>query len=371
MTRTASKPAPSNTANDKLRMQTRPHLIHLANDGALLSDGPDANTAADIEKLILEDMPRQMKRWAKKRVMLYAHGGVVDADSAVRHAMRNAPLFLKEQIYPLFFIWRSDPISSLQFTWEDLWNTLKPKAILSEDQIDGFLEWLAPRAGVKVLWDQMKDNATKATINPKGGARLVAGLLGQLMASVPGLELNLVGHSAGGIFHAPLTQLVTSAADKPINTGPLKGETGLGLKLKTIQLWAPGSTLALCKQTYWPAIQAGAVQQFALYTLSDKTERDDVCANLYRKSVLYLVSNALENPPRKPGVTTPEPLLGLTRDAADDADMQAILAQPNTEWIVATESNPAEPDAKSAARNHSHFDDEPITIRTTIDKMLS
>ena len=35
-----------------------------------------------------------------------------------------------------------------------------------------------------------------------------------------------------------------------------------------------------------------AIARFALFTLSDDVERDDNCANIYHKSLLYLISDA-------------------------------------------------------------------------------
>jgi hypothetical protein len=57
---------------------------------------------------------------------------------------------------------------------------------------------------------------------------------------------------------------------------------------------------------YLPAIESGRVGRFALFTLftlTDRAEREDDCARLYNKSLLYLVSNALEETPRIPLVS--------------------------------------------------------------------
>ena len=57
------------------------------------------------------------------------------------------------------------------------------------------------------------------------------------VAADPTIELHLVGHSAGAIFHAPLVQLLTSRGN--IKAGALKGVQGFGLPIKTCTLWAP------------------------------------------------------------------------------------------------------------------------------------
>ena len=80
--------------------------------------------------------------------------------------------------------------------------------------------------------------------------------------------------------------------------------------------WAPACTLELFDEVYKPLCESGAIRAFDLYTLDDATERDDDCANIYHKSLLYLVSGAFETKPPHPALPTGWfALLGLERDA--------------------------------------------------------
>ena len=55
----------------------------------------------------------------------------------------------------------------------------------------------------------------------------------------------------------------------------------------------------------------------------DTAEQDDHCAHIYNKSLLYLVSNAFEDPARIPLFRDGVPiLLGQVADAADDAEVR-------------------------------------------------
>ncbi len=81
--------------------------------------------------------------------------------------------------------------------------------------------------------DEMKENALAASV-AKGAAQLVAEQLAKLAQANPGLEIHVVGHSAGSILHAPLLQMLT---------GPLK------LKVRTCTLWAPACTVELFKKS--------------------------------------------------------------------------------------------------------------------------
>src|SRR3990172_6243665 len=98
------------------------------------------------------------------------------------------------------------------------------------DRLDDALEPLARSLTGKALWDEMKENAEFATTKAAGAAFITAGYIAEAMKNDPSIELHLVGHSAGAIFHAPLVQLLTGKGK--INKGPMHGKTGLGLKVK-------------------------------------------------------------------------------------------------------------------------------------------
>ena len=59
----------------------------------------------------------------------------------------------------------------------------------------------------------------------------------------------------------------------------------------------------------------GSIKQFAIFTLTDRAEQDDNCANIYHKSLLYLVSHAFEKELRKPWFRDAdgEPMLGMEK----------------------------------------------------------
>ena len=126
----------------------------------------------------------------------------------------------------------------------------------------------------------MKENALAAS-EPGKGATLVAELVGGLAAN--GVEVHLAAHSAGSILLAPMVGRFPSDAT-----------------IKSCTLWAPAATMALYETTYHPAIVSGKIANFALYTLSDTKERDDNCAGIYHKSLLYMVSDAFEATQRVP-----------------------------------------------------------------------
>jgi hypothetical protein len=217
----------------------------------------------------------------------------------------------------------------------------------------------------------MKENALLATTSAGGGARIVADAIAKLVANNADVELHVVGHSAGGIFHAPLVQYLTGRG--AIGAGPMASSkaTGLGLKIDSCTLWAPACTTQLFKESYLPAINQGQIDRFALFTLTDKAERDDNCANIYHKSLLYLVSNAFEETARIPLIQPDgEPLLGMQTCVDADAAISRLFDQDNADWIRSPNTNPVGSAGASQSMHHGDFDDDAATVKATLARIL-
>ena len=88
------------------------------------------------------------------------------------------------------------------------------------------------------------------------------------------------------------------------------------------------------------------IERFALFTLDDRTERDDHCADIYHKSLLYLVSNAFEEKPRIPLIRDGVPIVGMDKFVRNDKELMELFGRPNAEWV---RSPNAVPDGKEGA----------------------
>lgn len=181
--------------------------------------------------------------------------------------------------------------------------------------------------------------------------------------------LHLVCHSAGSIFHAPLLQLLTTDKSALATSGPLEGKTGLGLNVANCTLWAPACTIDLFKAAYVPSIKAGRIGRFSLFTLTDQAERDDTCAGIYHKSLLYLVSNAFEARERIPLFRDGWPILGMERFVRDDREVMAALRRKGSQWILAPNSQPVGSPNASRSTSHGGFDDDRATLRSTLARV--
>ncbi len=354
--------------------ELRPHAISLGNDGRLRDSGPFGTSAGDVREILRQDLPRITRDWKRKRILLYAHGGLVGEESAIQRLADYRAAMLEAEVYPISFVWKTDYWTTLTNMLQDALKRRRSEGFLDStkdfmlDRLDDALEPIARALTGKASWDEMKENAARASVGPDGGARLVAEELVRLAAD-PKIELHVAGHSAGSIFHAPLVQLL--ATDGPIASGLAKGFRGHGLRIASTTLWAPACTTAIFKKCYLPLLQAGRLGRFALFTLSDEAEQDDHCARIYNKSLLYLVSHAFEEKARIP-LIRPEgiPILGMQRAVEADAAVKGVFADPRHEWILAPNTAPLGDPSASRATAHGAFDDDQHTVRATLARIL-
>ncbi|HEX2009639.1 MAG TPA: C1 family peptidase [Roseateles sp.] len=337
----------------------RPHVVSVGNEGLLRPGGEYGMTEAELAAVFRQDLRQTIAPWPKKRVLLYAHGGLVSEGAALQRLAEYQPALLSGGVYPLAFIWKSDYWSTVTNILQDAVRRRRPEGAFDAakdfllDRLDDLLEPVARGLTGKAAWDEMKENALAAS-RPGGAARLVLKHLTALAKEEPALEIHLVAHSAGAILLAPLVGLLGQA----------------GLKISSCTLWAPACTVELFKSSYLPAISASVIQDFAVYALDDQTEQDDHCARLYNKSLLYLVSNAFEARQRVPGVQDGTPILGLQRCIQADAQLAKLFASKKARLVLAPDqAGGAEP--LSRAQHHGDFDDDAATVKSTFARILN
>jgi hypothetical protein len=351
----------------------RPHIISLGNDGKLKPGGDFGTSQEDVENIFKDDFPRITSGWTKKRLLLYAHGGLVDEKSAVQRLSEYRATLLENEVYPISFIWHSDLWTTISNILKDALSRRKPEGILDSsqdfmlDRLDDLLEHLLRELRGRALWDEMKENALSATQHNDGGAYIALRQIKEL-AKDPNVEIHIVGHSAGAIFHAPIIKLLTTKGK--ISSGFLKGQDGYGLPVESCTVWAPACTTQLFKDTYQPAIESGQVKRFALFTLADQAEQDDNCANIYHKSLLYLVSKALEEQSSSSGPQGGIPILGMEKFVQKDSAINNLFKSSSVEWITSPNNAEAGSKKHSTSRHHGDFDDDLATVKATLARIL-
>jgi Papain family cysteine protease len=266
--------------------------VVLGNNGVPVTRLVSAASAAANVEAVAYSIPQawfESKPQAKDLV-IYAHGGLNHEDSSIDRIRVLAPVFESNDIYPLFLTWKTGVKETLQGMIEDRLRDLPAKddratgaisdliaGIASEaiEAVDRGIEVIARNLGVGSIWSQMKQNA-ESVARPGGGGHMLAAALGKLRADRgDNLRIHLVGHSAGAIILGHLLPL-------------LHGQVA------SCTLFAPACTVEFANQHYGAPV-AGKLdhRKLRIHVLSDELEQAD-SVGPYKKSLLYLVSRALE-----------------------------------------------------------------------------
>lgn len=348
--------------------EMRPHVVALGNDGRLATDGTYATNQNDIANIV-KRFEEITETWTEPRLVLYAHGGLVPASSAVAQAARMRSEFLNNNIYPIFFVWNTDWYSTLENLISDVYNRWAaegpaggPLDFLA-DRTDDLIENIARTTRVAGAgWAEIKENGIRATDLKQGGARVLADALASSKRKRD-FEIHLVGHSAGSILHAALAKYVGTTSS---SAAPVRGR-GLGLAISSCTLWAPAATIDLYKKTYLGLLQRGRLQSLSLFALRDDAEKDD-SAGPYQKSILYLVSNALEERRRIPFFRPDgEAILGMEKFINGSQAVHGLIEAGKIETIITpTGSENVRLRGRSQAKTHVGFSSDRDTLKATI-----
>ena len=290
------------------------HSVVLGNDGEPLQRLIAVeNAKAGVAEVAFTQPRAWLEKQSKRRLVIYAHGGLNDEEASVARIQIMAPYFKANGIYPLFVTWRTGLGETLRSLLEDEakkfgidLDVLRAEGMFDDirdavlDAKDRSLEAIAEKVLGKAVWTQMKQNAGAAA-KAGGGLRLLAGHLAALRGEFRNLEIHLLGHSAGSILLGHLSDRLVAQK----------------INMASLGLYAPACTMDFATDFLGRALKAKRIskRRVSFDVLSDRRERDD-SVGPYGKSLLYLVSRALEEVHKTP-------LLGLaaTWDANDPKDI--------------------------------------------------
>lgn len=277
------------------------HTVVLGNNGRPLNSFLDvADAAAAVSEAALVNPARWLAANKSTKLAIYTHGGLNDEAASIKRVRVMAPYFLENGIYPLFITWKTGFLESISGMLEDVVvRFLVPGSERPQGWFENFtqqildarnrsIEVACQQVLVKAVWSEMKQNAEAAEGT---GLSLLNSNLATLKGQVPDLEIHLVGHSAGSIL---LGHLLDRFASKKLTAS-------------TCTLYAPACTLAFALRHYGRAHTKKVLSKRKLYcdVMSEERERAD-SVGPYGKSLLYLVSRALEDVHKMP-------LLGMQR----------------------------------------------------------
>lgn len=274
------------------------HSVVLGNNGRPLNRFLDVADAQRAVQEVALTLPGQwLARHAAPKLAIYAHGGLNNEEASVRRLRVLAPYFTANDVYPMFLTWRTGVLESLVGMLDDVVEQFFTPGLPEPERgwfadlrqhiaeaKDRSIEVACAQFLVKAVWMQMKQNAAAAA-GREAGLALLTDHLQALKKRLPKLEIHLIGHSAGAIL---LGHLLAQLASRT-------------LQVSTCTLYAPACTVGFALAHYGSAIGKNILSKSQLYVnvLSDERERADSVGS-YGKSLLYLVSRALEDVHKMP-----------------------------------------------------------------------
>lgn len=362
----------------------RPYVIDLGNNGRLSSNGKFTSSPSQIDQAITH-MAETHDQWASagdstRRVVLWAHGGVVDEAAGLAIADRQRDWWLQHHVYPLFFVWESGPLETATDYIADRLRHLLPFRAAGFDLFEGLdrlVEGLA-RQSLWWMWNEMKQNAGAAgqaipdsatvewpptsteaieAMDDLPGGSLLVHRLSRYAADHPDLEISLAGHSAGSILLAGLLERFA------VSQLRVKSLSFMGAALRTDEF----------ERLVLPRVQDGTVADFVTFVLGDGLELHDSCQladlTFYHKSLLFLVARGFERPKgrqREIGIAGMERFL-TRRDARSGRTLADAIRAVGGAVIVSPSSTG--PGSNCEAKGHGTFDEDPATMASVLERI--
>jgi pimeloyl-ACP methyl ester carboxylesterase len=320
------------------RAEIAGHFVHL-DDGRLHGYGRYWSSLSDIQQTA--ELVAESNKY--DHLLIYAHGGLNSVTDSARRISAMKAVFKANRIYPFHVMYDTGLMEELKDVVLGRKQETEARAGGFADWFDRLLERLTRKPG-RALWREMKFGARSPFAPGADGEAVLRAFRAAFVASGKWKKFHLVGHSTGGILMAYLLDALEAL-------GPTH-------RVSSCSLMAPAGTLELFRSHYKPLLDPATpfgIDQMTVYNLSDALEQDDNVAQVYRKSLLYLVSHAFEE-------QAEAPLLGMQKHNAGLVDQVA----PGTLEFVYSDGAPG----RTAARSHGGFDNDPHTMNDILRRVL-
>jgi hypothetical protein len=279
-------------------MEIAGHFVHF-DDGNFKPRGDYWSTADDALKTaeLLRDSVKDKKY---DHLLIYAHGGLNSPKDSARRIAALKDGFKRNGIYPFHIMYDTGLVEELKDTIIRAYSSVRMQGFLGDlkdrliDISDKVIEDTV-RKPVTPIWDEMKRDA-RLPFSVNAGEEISDGLtviktFAELLQDTT-VNMHLAGHSTGAVLLGHLLSAL-DVLERPD-------------LIQSCSLMAPACTVDFYKQHYAPRLGRKTIDTdvrlpvIDIYNLTDKLEMDDNVAYVYRKSLLFLISRALERQMEKP-----------------------------------------------------------------------
>jgi len=322
------------------RAEIAGHFAHI-DDGEFHDNGQYWSNLADVTATA---------EWVAKsdkydHLLFYAHGGLNSITASATRISAMKEVFKANRIYPFHFMYDTGLMEEIKDIVFGKKSETHDRVGGMADWSDKFMEYLTRKPG-RALWREMKSDAQLPFSGQRAGAQLIGAFLEKLKApNAHKKTIHLVGHSTGGVLLAYFLEALR--------------KLGPNQPIATCSLLAPACSMALFNTYYKPYLGGPngkfGIKKMSIYNLTDELERDDQVAHIYRKSLLYLVSNAFEE-------TIGEGILGMQKFCRG-------MNNTNVFELVYSKGQTGGA-SRTTSETHGGFDNDPYTMNDILRGVL-
>jgi hypothetical protein len=337
------------------RLEIAGHFVHF-DDGKFKPRGDYWSTADDIRQTA-DRIKQSAAKGKYKHLLIYAHGGLNDPKASAARISALKKGFKRNGIYPfhamydtgmaeelkdaLLRVFKSERAESF---FKDLKDDLLGKITEKKDRV---IEDIV-RKPVTPIWEEMKNDAFRPFKPDSNGGTsdglFVIKTFAETLAGA-GLKIHLAGHSTGAVLLGHLLDALDTLNRPDLIAG--------------CSLMAPACSVEFYREHYEPRLGGGTkgrekvrLPALDIYNLNEKLEKEDNVGKVYNKSLLYLVSRALER-------ETDKPLLGMQ-----------IYSKSLTEHKALTIHYSNGRKGVTASSTHGGFDNDAPTMNNILRRIL-
>ena len=319
------------------------HFIHI-DDGRYSHSGRYWSTPEDVEQTA--ELVANSTKY--QHLLFYFPSGHNSSSDSTTRIISMKERFKNNGIYPFHILYETGIAEELRDLIIRKEKEARERVGKNGDWMDFFIEDVIHRPGT-FLWEEMKQDTYEAFASRGAGTDAVNRFTNHLKKSPKTKKIHLVGHSTGAIVIAHLLHTLRRHQ----------------FKIETCTLLAPACSVDLYHSHYLPVLQGKTslkIKDMTIYNLKDELERDAPVAEIYRKSLLYLISNALEQ--RQDPLfseSQPIPLLGM--------EVFAKLVKTVSDKPRFIYSNGVD-GQRTRSKTHGGFENDIYTMNHVLERVL-